>query len=73
MCYFIREIKVFWIFSVYLLFFVCKVLCFCGMFNSFGCWIVIDVISFKLINIKCFCKIFVNISKIYVRDLSKNV
>lgn len=43
------------------------------IFNSFECWIVIDVISFKLINIKCFCKIFVNISKIYVRDLSKNV
>lgn len=73
MRYFTRETKALWIPSVHLLFPARKVLRLCGMFNSFECRTVTDVISFKSINTKCSCKASANTSKTYVRDLSKNV
>ena len=73
MRYFTRETKALWIPSVHLLFPARKVLRLCGMFNSFECRTVTDVISFKSINTKCSCKTSANTSKTYVRDLSKNV
>lgn len=73
MRYFTRETKALWIPSVHLLFPASKVLRLCGMFNSFECRTVTDVISFKSINTKCSCKTSANTSKTYVRDLSKNV